>query len=126
LYRCRVMIQLRLVPQILQRDDFRLVSPRFLLRAARHPRQKNRRADSTQNHPRLLHAFSSFRVAAFPIVALWMSGRAQNPVLSTIPNVTYRKAIPVRNPPRSPILPITTGTTAAPMIPVFRIPENDP
>src|SRR5579862_1153143 len=59
-------------------------------------------------------------------IALLMIGAAQNPTVSTHPNVTYKNAMPTRRPKWSAIRPMIRGTTAPPMIPVLKIPANDP
>ena len=59
-------------------------------------------------------------------VALVIIGFAQKPTLRTQPKVRYRKREAVCSPNWSPIRPITTGTTAPPIIPVLRMPVKGP
>ena len=55
-----------------------------------------------------------------------MSGFAHIPILNMYAKDTYIKIIPTRNPKISANPPMINGTIAPPIIPVQRIPENDP
>ena len=57
--------------------------------------------------------------------ALVMRSFAQKPTLSTQPKVTYKNAIPARN-KHVAQAPMMSGTIAPSMIPVQRMPANEP